>query len=126
MMYPVCLGPVPISCWQQQESDDDTATTAHMTDAAAAAAGAKTDKRAAPRVALDAMLAGEAAINPQVRTTASSQMNFCWLTFGGVRYHHRYETRGSRRWVFLRRICRDEDLPLVCGLVRLFRVLCQT
>lgn len=70
MMHPA---PLPILCWQEQESDDDdddTATTTNMTDVAAAAAGGatKADKKAAPRAALDAMLAGEAAINPQVRT----------------------------------------------------------
>jgi len=47
-----------------------------MTDAAAAAGGTKADKRAAPRAALDAMLAGEAAINPQVMAAAFSQMGF--------------------------------------------------
>lgn len=56
---------------QEQESDDDhggndTATTSHMTEASAPADGTKKDKKAAPRAALDAMLAGEAAINPQV------------------------------------------------------------
>ncbi|CAM9533048.1 unnamed protein product, partial [Scytosiphon promiscuus] len=48
-----------------EEGDHDTATTSNMTEAAAAD-GSKKDKRAAPRAALDAMLAGEAAINPQV------------------------------------------------------------
>ncbi|CAM9717485.1 unnamed protein product [Ectocarpus fasciculatus] len=57
---------------EEQESDDDddddTATTSNMTEAVAAPGkdGGKNDKRAAPRAALDAMLAGEAAINPQV------------------------------------------------------------
>ncbi|CAM9410696.1 unnamed protein product [Ectocarpus sp. 12 AP-2014] len=56
---------------EEQESDDDdddTATTSNMTEAVAAPGndGGKNDKRAAPRAALDAMLAGDAAINPQV------------------------------------------------------------
>eukprot|EP00903_Cladosiphon_okamuranus_P013622 g12686.t1 len=51
---------------QESDQDDDTATTSHMTDAAAPADGTKKDKKAAPRAALDAMLAEEAAINPQV------------------------------------------------------------
>lgn len=64
------LSPLFSLARQEQESDDDddTATTSHMTDAAAPEDGAKKDKKAAPRAALDAMLAGEAAINPQVST----------------------------------------------------------
>ena len=70
----LCLPVSPIL--QEQESDDDddddTATTSHMTDATAPADGAKKDKKAAPRAALDALLAGEAAIIPQVSVASSS------------------------------------------------------
>lgn len=43
-----------------------TDATSNMTDAPTASSDTKKDKAAAPRAALDAMLAGEAAINPQV------------------------------------------------------------
>lgn len=45
----------------------------------AVAVDGKKDKRAAPKAALDAMLAGEAAINPQVTNLAVIFHHVRWL-----------------------------------------------